>query len=72
VTEFKGFHAPYNPLFWALVHIGMPFNLECPRVQQGKGRSSDDFVVQHPHVMADGENYQQYQSKPVPHPPVIA
>lgn len=67
LEDYPGFHAPYNTFFWALVHVGIPFNFERQGVTQGLG-SVEDLVVTHPLALADGATVEQYKSMPAPPP----
>lgn len=67
LETYTGFHKPYNDLFWALAHAGIPFNQERQGVAQGTG-GSQDFVVEHPIVLAGGNEKTQYERELRPPP----
>ena len=61
VDTYKGFHTPYNGLWWAAVHTGIPFNFMFQGVPQGGG-VVDQIVCQHPLAIAEGLKCAQYKS----------
>jgi hypothetical protein len=62
LESIKGFARPYNDVWWALAHQGIPFNCERQGVAQGAGVLSD-FVIQHPLVLAENMQITQYKSE---------
>ena len=63
LQDVEGFISPYNDLFWALAHYGLPFNFCQANVAQHGATKCDDFVVKHPVFIADGKDLDHYESK---------
>ena len=61
LEEYPGFCNPYNDLCMAIMHGFFPFPFNIYQTSQKKttGCSSDDRVVAHPWVLANGREAQE-------------